>query len=526
MSVLNKKISKYSSEQSGAFNVGTGTGQNRNIDLLIPSSLGVISLKDTFIQLRASIILDPDYSDLVVPYFLTNKDSPDVPVRNVDIIRNCYLHSSNFGRLEDIRRVNVLRKNVQEHGEGFSSKFSKGQTLYNLTDPSTLRFASPFIEIHSSDGFNSKIVDAHLRVKMSDLFELGSVDTLDLGVIGDLRVHIELEEKGYFQVKSIDGSYYPKYQGEEIFDNIDNVQSANVLEPTNTYSTLEQVPYYKGQKINVAFSYFTPSQGPLDPIQTAIQTTITNVSVFKNIDNDDNTMSQFIVELTIDPPLPESTDASGNQGNYEEIVVDIVTVPEDATTDIQYLTCEIGVCHYLGSMEKMNLLEWTTYTTEEYTNGFQDLNKIFELESNCTAVLVMFSNNNGLISNFKDHFAYRMRVDNVDMYEYDVEVNKLAEDDQTKVSHDALYWDALTKLFTQTGQSLKCLTPVPSNGSVLGSLDYTDEPDSQIVILGTPTSLTPLTKLFQLTIHNKMGTPQTNVNNIVLFKQVQRSLKL
>jgi hypothetical protein len=526
MSVLNKKISKYSSEQSGAFNVGTGTGQNRNIDLLIPSSLGVISLKDTFIQLRASIIPDPEYSDLVVPYFLKNKDSPDVPVRNVDIIRNCYLHSSNFGRLEDIRRVNVLRKNVQEHEEGLSSKFSKGQTLYNLTDPSTLRFESPFIEIHRGDGFDSKIVDAHLRVKMSDLFELGSVDTLDLGVLGDLRVHIELEEKGYFEVKSIDGSYYPKYEDENLVDNIDNVQSANVIELTYTYAIQEQIPFYEGQQIILAFSYFTPSQGPLDPIESSIQTTITNVSYFKNRDLSDNTMSQFIVNLTIDPPLPESTDASGNEGNYEELSLILVNVPDDANTDIQYLTCEIAVCHYLSPMEKMNMLEWTTYTTEEYTNAYLDLNKIFELESNCTAVYVMFANNNGLISNFKDHFAYRMRVDNVDMYEYDVEVNKLAEDDQTRVSHDALYWDGLTKLFTQTGKSLKCLVPALSTGSVDGVLDYTDEPDSQIVILGTPTSLTPLPKLFQLTIHNKMDTPQTDVNNIILFKNVQKSLKL
>lgn len=524
MLVLNKKVSKFASEQSGAFNVGTGVGQNRNIDIVIPSSLGVISLKDTFIQLRASIIVDPSNNDLIVPYFLVNKDSEDVPVRNVDIIRNCRMSCTNYGPLEDIRRVNVLRKNVQEHSEGLSSKFTQGQTLYNLTDPSTLRFASPFIEIHKDDGFNSKIVDAHLRIKMEDLFELGSLDSLDLGQLGDLRIHIELEQKDYFQVKSIDGGYFPKIINENVFDDITGVENANQIETTRAYSALEQVPYYEGQQLVLSFT-FQPQTEANNPIDTSQQVTVTSVNISKIRDLNDNTMTGFLTTLTFNPPFP-NVPANYQVGVYEDIEASLVVPDDDAKTDIQYLTCELAVCHYLSPMSpKMGLLEWSTYTTEEYTNGFQDLNKIFELESNCTAVLVMFANNNGLISNFTDHFSYRMRVDNVDMYEYDVEVNKLAEaDNLITLAHDALYWDALTKLFTQTGKPLKCLVPALSTASP--GFNYTNELDSQITILGTPTQLTPLMKLFQLTIQNKMGTPQTPINNIVLFKNVQKSIQL
>lgn len=527
MLVLNKKVSKFASEQSGAFNVGSGVGQNRNIDMVIPSSLGVISLKDTFIQLRASIILDPDFDDVVVPYFLVNKNSQDVPVRNVDIIRNCRMSCTNYGPLEDIRRVNVLRKNVQEHSEGVSSKLSQGQTLYNLTDSSTLRFASPFIEIHKDDGFNSKIVDAHLRIKMSDLFELGSVDALDLGQLGDIRVHIELEQKDFFQVKSIgtDGSFFPKYTDEEEFQDIVGVQGANVITSSYTYTEKEQVPFYQGQKIAISYNYFDNSA---DETGAILLTTITNVNIFKTQDPADLTVSTFDVSLTLAQPLENSDNGTGVVGDYSNIVVGLVAPDDDAISDIQYLTCELAVCHYLSPMTpKMGLLEWTTYTTEEYTNGFLDLNKIFELESNCTAVYVMFANNNGLISNFTDHFSYRMRVDNVDMYEYDVEVNKTVEDNNLVAqTNDALYWDALTKLFTQTGKSLKCLAPPFSTATIDSIEEYTNEMNSQITILGTPTQLTPLMKLFQLTIQNKMGTPQTPINNIVLFKNVQKSIQL
>ena len=531
MQTLNKKKSKIVSEQSGPFNTGpqNSVGANRNIDIVIPQSMGVISLKDTFIQLRLSIIPDDPTDFPLLPYFVENKSSRTCPVYNSDLIRNCWMSCTNYGRLEDIRRVNVLRKNVREFEQGVSAKFSQGQSLYNLVDPSTWRYKSPFIEVHVDDGFSSKQVDAHIRIDLSDLYELGSVELLDLSKLGDLRVHIELEQKSFFDVNYYATSAVLSYVNEDLEDTpafIVGIQNANSFDLPKEYTEKSQIPFYVGMPIVLSYEYWTAEDLPTEPSDGSGNFIITQVIVTQTINTEDNTMSSLGVQLVFDPPLPDSIDSEGNTGNYNIEEISIQLPEEDPSFSV--LTCEMVVCHYLNVDYKMDALEWTTYTTEEYTNGQNDLNKIFELEPECTAVLVMFANDDGLLSNYKDHFSYRMRVDNVDAYEYDIECNKLAEVNGTIDNNEPLYYDALKKLFTQTGRSLKCVVPCLDSSSQTNLVGYTNVPDNKRLILGTPTQLTPLIKLFQLNIKNEMAEPTVNspINNIVLFKQVQKVLKL
>jgi hypothetical protein len=517
MEVLNKKISKISSQQSGPFSTGSGVGNNRHVDVVINQSYGVISLKDTFLQLRMTILPDDTSETLVIPYNLANTSTVTAPVRNLDLIRNCYMQCSNYGMLENIRRQNVLHKNLKEFEDGISSKLSQGQSLYNVYDPSTALALSPFIEVHKDDGFQSRLTDAHLKVKISDLFELGSVDMLDLSKLGDLNIHIEIEDKNYFTVTTdVYSNMLPNPIQQQMQD-ISGVSEPTVLVAQYQYQSKPQVPFYQGMPLAVDYNYDvsgTDTSGTLT-------TSISSLSIVQATAS--GVVSDYVVTITIEDPLSPSTN---NQ--YTNIVVTpLQNIP---LADYNIVTVDLAVSHYLNATQNMNVLQWTTYTTEEFTNGNTNLSKIFELEPECTAVVVAFANSNALLSNYTDTFTFRMRVDNADQYEYDVECNRNPNQGGQLVDlHDALYYDGLSKLFTQIGRKLNCIVPALNTNSIVTPTNgYTNQSLNKVILLGTPTQLTPLTKLFQLTIQNKNPEPDQDsvINEIVLFKQVQKTLNL
>lgn len=520
--MLTKKTSKLSSVQGGPFNTGAGVGQNRHIDLDIPASYGVISLKDTFIQMRTS--MEPSNVADVLSYFLRSTANIGLPLRNVDLIRNCWLESKNYGRLEDIKRVNVLRHNLHELSLQSSAKLSIPDNLYNVWDLSTVKRISPYIEIHKNDGFNSRLVDVHLRIAMSDLFQLGSLEEMDVEKMGGLRVHLELERKNYFSVEVMStDDVFVEQRENECLDISGATSPPAVLTPQRFYNTTAQIPFYQSMPVLVSYSY-TDVSGVLTPV-VGERHTIQKVDISKTVDPS-GVVSLYVVEITLDSPLSETS----SNNNYVSIALGLPN-PNDTTFNI--LTCELAVCHYENyTASKMDGLEYMTWSVEEFSNGSPNLSKIFELEPECVNVLVMFDNNTSPLSNYQDKMTYRLRVDNDDVYDYDIEVNREAGTGFANLtlvdSNDGLHYDALNRVFMNSGLKLKSLIPAYDTRK---GVDYFDElltnrDENKILVLGTPTNLTPNYKLFQVVIENKKLLNKTNIDNIILYKQIVRSIKL
>ena len=97
------KYSKYNSIQGGPFD-----NVNRMVDLEIPEGVQ-INPSQCFVQFVVHLDGTSDVLRNYVPRFQDNLVIP----YNVDLIRNCSLTGDKCGRLEDVRRANILNHNIQ-----------------------------------------------------------------------------------------------------------------------------------------------------------------------------------------------------------------------------------------------------------------------------------------------------------------------------------------------------------------------------------------------------------------------------
>ena len=489
------RYSKLNSKQAGAF-----TNQNRMIDIEIPQGM-VCSLADSFIQL----VLKLDTTSSVVNNLCLKSTSTHLVPMNVDLIRNCSLTGAKVGKLEDIRRVNVLKHNLNTMMKSSEEKLSLVDSLYQTVDYYSNQLYSLFVDYNKEGNQSSKYRDAYLRVPMKDLFELGS-QVIDTGKTGALTIHLELENLSYLeftQVKLLNSS------GEGNCANIVVGADLSTLTTVMKYPNLEVSPFFVGQQVNIAGST-SPTQVP--PVSFAGVRTITSIT----------RQQDLTLQITISPPLLDNTVAPGF------VYTNLVLSEADATgtNTLVVATCELGLAEMVGQQIKENELQYLTWTSEEYSSGgLKEMNKIFEVEPEAVNAFLLFdSNDSNFISNKTTLESYRMRINNDDVYQREIFVNK--ESTKEKRIHDALHYDSVMRTFQNAGYSLKDVGFFGLKRNVaLGESGYKErfaEDNQQIMLCCAPLPATNMSKKLQFNLVAKTG---DTIQNVILYKQVVRSIK-
>jgi hypothetical protein len=491
------RYSKLNSVQAGPFQ----TPSNRMIDIEIPEGI-VCNMANSFVQLRLRLATDIESVENLCPKSTTS----DFVNMNIDLIRNCSLMGSKVGRLEDIRRVNVLKHNLNLMSKSSNEKLSLVDSLYQMTNFYSNQLISIFVDMNKEGTVASTYRDVYLRIPLKDLFELGSLEALDTSKTGKLTLHLELENSSYITVEHV------KLMNDPEEGKCNNVaSSANLAELITTYKykSLEISPFFVGQVLNLSAEV---SGGTVEDIDDE-PTTITGIA--KNIDGS--------LTLTIDPPLQDPV--SPNSWTAITLVEPDVST---ASTTIQVATAELGLSEIVGGSQSVDELNYMTFTTEEYTNGAQQtMNKIFEVEPECVNAFLMFDNNSSnLISNNVGITSYRMRVDNEDVYNRDIIVNK-SNSTQSRI-HDALHYDSVYRTFLNANYPLKDMSFLslkrnPSYGDNEYKSRFTVA-SQQIMVCCCPTPLTPLSKKLQFNVVANKDSG-SKVENVILYKQVMRSVK-
>jgi hypothetical protein len=494
-------MNKYSLLQS--IQAGPFSNSNRMIDLEIPENIQS-NPSQSFIQLMCHLNVTQDVSGASpasVFNFVVKNTTTDLTPMNVDLIRNCYMTGEKCGKIEDLRRVNVLKHNLLELSMSSSEKMAQVNTLYQMNDFENHELLSPFIEYHKEGTIPSQYVDARLRIPLSHLFESAQLQLIDTSKTGKLRLHLELEDLTYLTVTK--QSLLSRFSGEGAMDVLS--QGGNVITTTSLFTSVSKSPYYVGQPLLLAY---TPFQN------TVAGTPVTDVNITITGINYDVTTKK--IALTISPMIPNLV-SPNNQ--YKNIVVKDLTAGPTATLAIE--TAELGLCQTVGPAPSQGMLEYFTWTTEEYsTGGTSKMNKIFEIEPNCVNVVMMFNNStSNLISNNTKVKSYRMRIDNVDVYDRDILVNK--ENTLEKNIHDSLHYDSINRTFMNMGKSLKNLNFVNMAQTQQSFTNRFNQPALQIMLLAAPTPVTAGTKKLQINVE-----ATENFDNVILYKQIAKGIKL
>jgi hypothetical protein len=481
------------------------TPANRMINFDVPDGL-LVDLSQTFVQLVCR--LDTENTE-VHNMLLVNTDNALTPM-NLDMIRNCWISGAKVGKLEDIRRVNILRHNLLELQLSTSEKISQIASLYQTRTYDNGMIGSAFVELHKSGNVPSRYVDAHLRIPLSHLYNIGEIQALDTSKTGALRIHLELENLSFLQFIEAPMFKLPALLNEGKFSNLTASTDNIVTVPELPYYSLEQSPYFVGQ--HIVISYVTNSAPSVPILEAATVLAVTYNSATKRI--------TLQTSFTFPPIVAPVT-------TYQSITVSEKSFVGTATLSV--VTAELGLAQIMGGKApSVNELTYMTYSTEEYSNNSNSLNKMFEIEPNCVNAFLMFSSeNSNLISHQDKVRTYRMRIDNLDVYDRDISVNYLNKGIPT---YDALHYDSIQRAFVNASMPLKNMTflnlrrDVPATSNDLSLADRFDSISNQILLLAAPCPLTPMSKKLQFNVDT--ASAEDVIENVILYKNLVRTIKL
>jgi len=498
------KFSKIQSNESGPF---TNNARLLNFDI---SGDMVMNPAQSFIQLACHI----ETTTSQVHNMVLSSTTEELNLENVGLIRNCWLMSSTKGKVEDIRRVNKYSVNMKELRRGASEKNSSINSLYNARQyDNGLIISSPFVEMYKEGSVSSVYREALLRIPLADLFFIGDLQALDISTMGHLTLHLEFEDFSYLSLRETKMFRVPPTASENLIKDTATATDVIVTNFNTKLENLEQSPYFVGQ--NITLTYTT------DGGSTTLTQDVRITAIKFNPPTGEADSGSL--ELTVSATVPIAT----------SITVSEQTNP-DATARVVFDRADIVVCQIMAPQKQLlKEINYMTLETEEYTVNSDTLSKIFELPSNCINAYLMFDNNDSnLISSNSKVTSYRMRLDNVDVYPYDIITNTRGSSTLAGVVfQDNLHVDGLNRTMLNSGYVLKNTSLVamartsPSPFTNLTMAQRFANEKLQILVLGAPTPLSASPKLLQFTLRTVDAT-QTNIKTVIVYKMVLKTLML
>lgn len=529
---------KLFSRQGGPFNFPS----NKMIDHEIPTGMNV-DMSKSFYQLTLNFTpdltknyetdpdaepitlqdwfdLDANVNEPVLNVYLENKEEEQYVPMNIDWVRNASLRSRGKGQLESTMRVNVLMHNLMELTMSTDMKLSQVDSLMTLKDPSTMKLvSSAFVELHKDGNITSRYLDAHLRLPLSHVFSLGSATSIDTTKLGTVMTHLELDKTiNNYEVKSkllVSPITDPAYNEE--LDVQTKVTEDNIFIMETQYSDLESVPWYVAQPVFLSYS------DSADPVveTTDVKCVITSVEYATDT---------RLVTLTLSSPC------QGVQP-FENITI----TPFNAVAIVGTFTLEtveLVVCE--NSMASTaNVLQYTTFITEEYSQGSQDfLQKTFSLPPNCVNTFIM--SNDGVntaipLSKLYSVNKYRLRINQDDVVDRDTNIQILPDgispDVDKGFTYDGQYFDLLSKTFINSGKPLVNLNLSSLNQDKAFILLEANQPvfeeNEKIFIIGCPVPLSQTDKLFNVNLDcREVDGVKGEISSIILYKQILTEINL
>jgi hypothetical protein len=506
------KFTKIQSNESGVFN---NNARLLNFDI---SGDMVMNPSQSFIQLACHI----ETATSQVHNMVLSSATEELNLENVGLIRNCWLMSSTKGKVEDIRRINKYSVNMKELRRGASEKNSSINSLYNAREyDNGVIISSPFVQMYKEGSTLSSYREALLRIPLSDLFFIGELQALDISSMGTLTLHLEFEDFDYLSLREVKMFRNPPTASENLIKDVTGAPTNVIITNFNTkLDNLEQSPYFVGQNITLTYT----TDGGSTTLTQNVR--INEIKPYNTVDGGVTTVTGNL-QLTVSATVPLATS---------------ITVAEqsnpDGTARVVFDRADIVVCQLMAPQKQMaKEINYMTLETEEYTVNSDQLAKIFELPSNCVNAYLMFdSNDSNLISNNLKVRSYRMRLNNVDVYPYDIITNTQGQFGGTGdfpgiVFQDNLHLDGLNRTMLNSGYVLKNTslvamtrtTTAPQNNLTMNGRFAGEK--LQILVLGTPTPLTVSPKLLQFTVRTVDAT-QTNIKTVIVYKMVMKTLML
>jgi len=450
------RILKISSNQTGAIT------NNKNIlDFSVPSGM-VYDMSRSYINLNASIDTTDtnevkttgNGSDAAHPQFeggrgiancnlvwsLDGNAAYEVLFKNKDLVRNVHFESSKMGRIEDIRRIDVLNRNLDTLRKDLDE--AQTETYNQISKPPRDNECinggnwSPFRDYNVLSQTPSRNVNSDIRIGLSEILESCNETNFDCERLGECRLHVELNRKaviGEQTLKAADGiwgetaSQFTAGYGVFVRDPASAGENTSIMSNVVYKNIEKEAPYWCGQKITIAVNIAAEGgQKTKERIITEIQ------------DAGGANAGKILISFT---------DSIGNGA----FVAPAAVVGVDCATIVPTFNNAELVLYVKNNPqanEIPNQLVYKTYRTEEDGNPGTNTsyNKQYMLEKDVQTIFYG-GHSNDLVLNFdKQINSYRLRENQEDKTDRDV------------VFKSAVHLDRLVRACANSGIEVKNLS--------------------------------------------------------------------
>ena len=243
------------------------TSAKSNVDIDIPSNIGNIDLSQSYVSINTLTVAQvtnqkPGLSGVNNPYIKYNLDSQnDLHISDTAALVSNANFSSRRGRLEDIRRVSLLRNTLSCYKRDLA-QVQSGSNKLSTFEFSKKNNAHQLTEISKIDDIKSREIAHEIHIPLKDIFNVCKSDGFDTsaGAHGQSRIHLEMKFKDLavavnntIDNVTIEGTANEWGNFNTITASADAAgQTRDFLTSSHTYQNDSNAPWFVGQYVRIA----------------------------------------------------------------------------------------------------------------------------------------------------------------------------------------------------------------------------------------------------------------------------------
>lgn len=495
-------VVRFQSRQGGPFRSDEFAGLNNLVDFDIMDD-GVWDLENSWVNLYCTVNTTDATTiqgvhNVRLRYNASlNGNDTGRSWYNVALVDNAHMTAANVGKLEDIRRVGILRQNLKEYTLSQSQKDGERFRAGDRPPDRTQMNTSVVRELNKEGDVVSREVDAQLQIPLRDIFELGKLKEYHANKWGKTRIHLELNT-GLIEAEDVANASQNAAQL-AFEDFTDAGVDIDTLTTTATYTRLEDSPFWVGQILN-----FTANAGSGTLPGTNQEALVSAITWNRSGAN----AGRLTLSLEWDGGVPPQGTATGVTASF---------IPADTITT-EFTQAELVLQRVRVPGPAPDKLNYRTWTTEEFSGtGQTNFSRMFQLEPEAVNVLLMFPVN-GIVSQNNDLESYRLRLNNEDLIDRDVDPRF----DATS-GCDPLHLDRLNMTLLNCGIPMVNFQQYNYAANEKTIADQTQaEAGNRLTLVGNPVPLTNREKNLQ--VNFVLGNAAGGLERLNLYKQVLRSV--
>lgn len=447
------------------------TGNKSIVDIDIPSGMGVLDLSRSYVSVRvicnagvlkdsANSVSPPAGSVLNKTVSLALDESAATlaqiafPETSV-LVRNASLHSQNRGKLEDIRKVDMLRNTLSVYRNNIAEQTHDLGKINSMNKSSCFK-TSEYVELNKDGTTPSREYPfKDINIPLKQIFNCCKTDSYSTDMYGNTRLHLEMnfnKLKPHIPVINY-GGVLAEDETAVYMGDFNPVQSTadgqNIVLITTKHKYLNRinVPYYVGMPLQLSFK--NNGVGP------TLKNDLKVNSLTKNTDGS--------VSLTLSGTL--ATIATTGQ-ELTEIKATVFGI--DVNTTDQSVSIErVQLVAYVNNSGAAppQALQYTTFLSNEDNYPVATTaNRMYQIPEACKNVYVMFFSN-GVRSNEVNLDKYRFTIDN-------------KEQTPTAIKVDSpKHFDLISQVFMNNGEKIHSI--LQREFTILSGREQGDLPNSE-----------------------------------------------